>query len=376
MINEFKYYLDGLFSTLPDTAEVVEAKSNLYDHLIQQYRICIEQGLDQQTAYESAVKSIGDVSDLIAGLNKNQDNSSRNEEKVEQASSGYSRNVINDLMHNVSNITTGFVSGMLTKVNPTDLMLVNKVSLPLDNVADVKIKFISESITINASQDGKFTVREYMNQNDPELLVIVQQSDNSIDVKHGRRKGISLRSRVEIDVPLAWRGTLSISTIYGDIYSEYEWNLSNCQAKTIGGNIYLKSVSAKNIRLSTSIGSLVLDSCVGNMELRTISGNIRVRKASGGGIISTIGGDMSVYFEDLNKPVKLSSENGEIYLHLSQDASFEIDAVSLTGRIFSSFNTVRNLIGLNTNNAHGHVGKAPFQEIEISTSTGSIHISD
>lgn len=374
MIDKLKCYLDGLFATVPDTSEVTVVKSKLYNRMKQEYAVCVQKGLDQQAAYESAVESIGDISDQISQLKKRKDEPPVNQEATKQPLDKRSKNKVGKFIRDVPDITSGLLTGMLNKVDPADLSLVNTVSLPLDGVDSVKIAYLAEGITLNHSSDGNFVVREYMNQKEPEFFAEVKLTNNNILVKHGKRKGLSLRSSIEVSLPAEWNGRLAISSIYGSICTECDWNLSSFSAKTVGGNVEMTNLAADTIKLSSSVGSLILESCTGKMELNTVGGEILVDKVTGGGIFGTIVGNIRLYFGELSRSVKLSSENGEVFLHLPQNSSFEIDAVSIMGAIYSSFKAVEINPGINKC-AHGFVGKAPYQDIEISTSTGGIHIS-
>jgi hypothetical protein len=374
MIERLKYYLDGLFASVPSSEEVEKAKARLYDRMKDEYEDCIQRGLDHQSAYESVIASVGDVTTLISQLRDSSEETPKSKPKEAQPSNERPTSRIGEFVRNVTDFTSGLFTGMLTGPNPSNLSLVNTITLPLTNINEVKITYLAESILLQQSPDGNLVVREYMNQKEPELLAeVIQADEGHIIIKNGRRKGLALRSRIEVYVPAGWHGALALSTLYGHITTECDWNLNKFSAKSVNGNIEMTNLTANHVKLSSSLGSLTLESCSGNMIMNTVSGEIRIARVSGGGIFGTIAGRIRLYVENLSKPLKLSSENGEIFLHMSKESSYEFNAVSITGIVFSTVNGIDVFIV--PNRAHGYVGKAPIHEVEISTSTGSIHIS-
>lgn len=252
--------------------------------------------------------------------------------------------------------------------------LVNTASLPLNGVKNINITYQAESIMLKHSRDGQLTIKEYMSRKEPELFAEIVRTDNTVNLRHGRREDIPLSNRIEVYIPAGWYGALSISTIDGSISTQCDWRLSSLDALSVVGSVELNTVDADTIRLSSYTGSLFLACCTGNLDFRTVNGAIRVDKVSGGGNVITINGNQQLYFNELNRPVKLSSENGEISLRLPQAPSFELNARSITGAIYSSFDTLKLQPG--QNQAHSFTGEAPYHHVEISTTTGNIHISD
>ncbi|MBG0784073.1 MAG: DUF4097 family beta strand repeat protein [Anaerolineaceae bacterium] len=374
MTERIKYYLDGLFSTVPTIADAIELKIKLYERMSQQYQTYLEQGMGEQTAYERVIESIGDLRTLISQIQQGNEKELANSQKLSWFSPDRTTGKINDLVRNISDVTTGLISGIFSKNDPEGVRLVNQISLPLKEIEKVKISYLAESITLKQSLDGALLVKEYMNRDEPEFYADVVQGNEQIHIRHGRRKGITLRSRVEVFIPEDWHGDLTVSNISCDIMSQCDWTLASFNAKSVSGSIDLKTITADKINLFSSLGTLGLKQCTGEVDLNTSNGNIYVKEVIGGGNFSSLSGRIKVYFKELNSAVRISSETGDVQLHLPLDPNFELDAVSATGAIDSSFTKLTS--HPLQNKVHGFVGHPPYQDIHISTTTGDIRVEN
>ena len=68
MNNKLREYIDNLFATAPSNRKTVEVKEEILQNLTDKYNDLIAQGKSEDVAFNIAVASIGDVSDLIREL--------------------------------------------------------------------------------------------------------------------------------------------------------------------------------------------------------------------------------------------------------------------------------------------------------------------
>jgi multisubunit Na+/H+ antiporter MnhG subunit len=68
MNNRLREYIDNLFATAPSNRKTVEVKEEILQNLTDKYNDLIAQGKSEDVAFNIAVASIGDVSDLIREL--------------------------------------------------------------------------------------------------------------------------------------------------------------------------------------------------------------------------------------------------------------------------------------------------------------------
>lgn len=79
MNEKLRNYIDGLFATAPSTVRAVELKEEMYQNLLDKYNDLINEGKSEESAYNIAIASIGDVDSLIGSLS--------GEKRAENASS-------------------------------------------------------------------------------------------------------------------------------------------------------------------------------------------------------------------------------------------------------------------------------------------------
>ena len=68
MNNRLREYIDNLFATAPSNRKTVEVKEEILQNLTDKYNDLIAEGKNEDVAFNIAVASIGDVSDLIREL--------------------------------------------------------------------------------------------------------------------------------------------------------------------------------------------------------------------------------------------------------------------------------------------------------------------
>lgn len=72
MIQKLREYIDALFSQAPQTKKTVEVKEEILQNLIDKYNDLIAEGKSEEAAYNIAIASIGDISELIQELKDQQ----------------------------------------------------------------------------------------------------------------------------------------------------------------------------------------------------------------------------------------------------------------------------------------------------------------
>lgn len=68
MNEKLRKYIDDLFANAPSTVRAVELKEEMYQNLTEKYNDLIAEGKSEESAFNIAVASIGDVDSLIGGL--------------------------------------------------------------------------------------------------------------------------------------------------------------------------------------------------------------------------------------------------------------------------------------------------------------------
>jgi lia operon protein LiaG len=370
MQEKIKAYLDSLFTALPDTQDVREAKEELYTGMVERYNDCLAEGMDGQEAYDAVIDSMGDLHEYFDELKGEA-------EKTQTFDYGKAAaDAINDVVGKVVNFTSGLVLGLFGSGEPLGpVELVNTVTFSLENVQSVEVNYISEGLTLLEAPGDQLIVKEYMNRNEEDLFASVNISGGSILIRNGRRQGcFGLRSRIEVLLPKSFQGSLTLGTISGGIKVPGEWRLAALVARTVSGEVEVDAVRAAAIRLATTSGSVRAEKLSGGLDLHAISGSIRVNAAEGGGSFKTISGGVRVQFTDLSGSVDASSVSGGVRLGLPVNASFEFEGRSVSGGIHTDFDD--KLTYQRRNKANGFVGEAPYHHVRAVTTSGGVHVND
>ena len=69
MNEKLRHYIDDLFANAPSTVRAVELKEEMYQNLMDKYNDLINEGKSEESAYNIAVASIGDV-DIATNADK------------------------------------------------------------------------------------------------------------------------------------------------------------------------------------------------------------------------------------------------------------------------------------------------------------------
>ena len=73
METKIREYVASLFMDEPDTRQANDLKYELTQNLIEKYRDLIAQGYTEENAYNSAIAGIGNVNELLSGLNNSRE---------------------------------------------------------------------------------------------------------------------------------------------------------------------------------------------------------------------------------------------------------------------------------------------------------------
>lgn len=372
MTDKLKAYLDGLFEAVPNTREVREAKDELYDSMLERYEDCLKAGMDEQAAYDSVIDSIGDIHELIAELDTDSEGSYGKKSTFD----------INDFAKSVAGFASSFVNGvssglssLFSDTNMAEMRLVNTVCLSLEDVNNIDISYVADSVRVMYGDSEDLVVNEYMNKTDPDLFAQVRCENGSIDIHSGNRLAFMiLRSRIEVILPRTYVGGVRIATVSGRIQSSEVLSLSSLTLKTVSADIDFESVTAGMVRANSTSGAIHFGFAEGELDLKTISGGVRVDAVKGQGSFSSTSGGVRANFEELRGNIKASSVSGGIRINVPENSAVELDLKSVTGSIHTAFND--SLSYHKRNRVHAFVGKQPYHNIKATSTSSGIHIND
>ena len=252
----------------------------------------------------------------------------------------------------------------------------NIVSLDIANVKTVQIGYQAEPLYLYKAEDDQLTIKEYINGlQGSEYYAKTSANRFKTTVRYGRRESVNTDTCVEIFIPESYKNELQISSQYGSIITDADWELDRFAAETTEGTIFLKTITAPRIRLASSTGLIQIDHSIGFTDIHSVSGPIIARQIDGGGMMKTSDSPIFAEFTSLNTVVECETLNGQIDVTLPKKAGMNVEVVSKRGEIKTEIDgiTMKMKPG-NVRTASGVLGTKPFQNVRLSSINGNIFI--
>ena len=299
-----------------------------------------------------------------------------------------------------------------------ELELVNTQTLSLEQIKQISAEYISEDLILLQGDGDQLILREYMNQNNPDLLASITSQNGRIQIRHGRRsnRGFNLfgwgslnhfRGRIELVVPASYREELTLSTVSGDLTtlhkdgSSASWELevfalsstsgdivfgdvkaSDLLASTVSGDVYFGQIGADRLVCTSTSGDISCMQVRGVANVSTVSGDVVLgdsynrgqQDGNGitGGTVSVTSGHILLSPGTLTENLTISSISGDVTLALPQTASFSLDAHTVSGDISSRVAG----FSIDRRSASGAVGDSPLHSVRLDTTSGDILIKE
>ena len=252
----------------------------------------------------------------------------------------------------------------------------NIVTLDITNVKTVQIGYQAETLYLYKAEDDQLTIKEYINGlQGSEYYAKTSANRFKTTVRYGRRESVNTDTCVEIFIPESYKNELQISSQYGSIITDADWELDRFAAETTEGTIFLKTITAPRIRLASSTGLIQIDHSIGFTDIHSVSGPIIARQIDGGGMMKTSDSPIFAEFTSLNTVVECETLNGQIDVTLPKEAGMNVEVVSKRGEIQTEIDgiTMKMKPG-NVRTASGVLGTKPFQNVRLSSINGNIFI--
>lgn len=253
--------------------------------------------------------------------------------------------------------------------------LVNTQEISMERLKTVSISYTSENVTFLDGDADKIIVKEYMTVDKPQYYAAISQSDGSLKVTAGERpKGLdtdALRANVEIYLPTAYQGELSVETSSGNILSEQSLALSKLQANSKSGSVTFGDITAATISVGATSGAAKLGAISGDCQVETSSGTIQIADVSGAGSFVSESGDMHIGCNANVGNLTANASSGSIELTIPENLGFQFSATTNSGAISAPFS---DQLGGTEKEVTGAIGTDATITIELSTTSGNIEV--
>ncbi len=250
----------------------------------------------------------------------------------------------------------------------------NVLTLDVSSVKTLQIGYQAETLFLHKANDDKLTIKEYINGlSGTEYYAKVTANRFKTTIRYGRREAVNPATCIEIFLPDSYKGELLLSSQYGNIMTDADWDVERFVAETTEGSISLNTIVAPRIRLVSSISLIHIAKAQGFTDIHSVSGMIIADNIEGGAKLATSSSSIQATFTSLNNIVECETLNGDIQLILPENNGMKIDGISKRGKIFSDIEglSIKEKPG-KIQNITGILGQKPFQNIRISTINGNI----
>lgn len=250
----------------------------------------------------------------------------------------------------------------------------NILELDISSTKNLQIGYHGETIFLHRSDTPLLVIKEYIGGlSGTEYYAKVNANRFKTTIRYGRREEVNRQAFVEVFLPEDWHGELSLSSQYGHITSDQDWEFDRFAAETNEGAITLKNIKAPRIHIVSPVKGIRLEKAEGFADLHSVSGSIFAHSILGGGKLATSGGSVFAAFSSLNTIVECNTLNGDIELVLPAAQGMKVDGITKTGDIKTELEglTLKTKPG-NVKNITGILGENPFQDVRISTINGTI----
>lgn len=272
--------------------------------------------------------------------------------------------------------------------------LANEIQFPLAGISEVTISYDEEQIAFFLFEEEELIVKEYMTENKSGYYARVSQSNASIRISEGGKPFIKngFSRRIEVFLPSSYTQALTVTTTNGNIdFTDIELRLlklridstfgtteiskamaSSIHLSTTSGAFTLGYIEAETIRLETTSGNIACDTLIGTVEYTSTSGDVCINNAVGkGSYKANNSGDINVIYTEVVGDLYFYNKNDSIHLTLPQNLSFEFEATTKNGFIFTPF---QECVRFNGRTAYAVVGNNPTVTVKTETNNGNITV--
>lgn len=272
--------------------------------------------------------------------------------------------------------------------------LVNTLTFDTGNFQNLRLDYDADDILVFESDDDKVVVKEYMNEDKKSYHARTTAQKDGLLVTEGERPGRrSFESYIELYIPYAFTGNLSLHSTSGTIKSGIPLNLSgeftidttrgvievsNTKASVIrlastNGNVRLENIDADEIEIQTTNATTSINKVRGVISYSSKGGELNASGVIGSGGFSASGeGSITISFSDVTDNIFAYSKNGTLAVGLPSQLAFIFSATTKEGFIDIPF---ADQIVVTDNVAYGIVGTSPEISIELETQNGDIKVT-
>lgn len=206
-----------------------------------------------------------------------------------------------------------------------DVITGGTASVSPDQVRNLKIEWVSGSITLQPGDTDVILIRESGTFSEDDHMVW-HQSGDTLTIQFSKAKisvGIEFNFSKDlvITVPRDWQcEDLDITSVSAKI-EVFDLTAEEIDLENVSGNCTFENCTADELTLDTVSGSIAYQGILNTMECNTVSANCTLTTDS------------------IPEELSLNSVSGDLILELPEDCGFSANIDSMSGSISSEFET-------------------------------------
>ena len=220
--------------------------------------------------------------------------------------------------------------------DPTDSVSIELVTVPIDRPSEdgllklgytekLKIDWPVGTITIQPGDVQTIDVKEPP-VSDPKYAMVCTQEGDTLHIRYQESSsslsiGKSLKKDLTITVPWEWYGT-------------------SLKVEMASANLILRDVSIDQVVVDTASGASSFENCtIEELDLNTASGNLDFTGRLGKLEVDAASANVTANLQNVPDSLELKSASGSFDMTLPKDAGFNAELSSVSGHIFTEFET-------------------------------------
>ena len=226
----------------------------------------------------------------------------------------------------------------------------------MDNVNHIYLTAVSSEIHIYASERSDMEIHFFGNsffdceRACPKLMTELTGDRINIKVEYPKMLFNHLNVTLDVYIPRGYTGNIYTSNVSGKTWIE-NLDLEQCSCTTVSGDLKLKNINSKDINLNTTSGNIFVNDITGNLLVHSVSG------------------DLDVSYDIFSNFIDIKTISGEVKINLPQDAKFNLNTDTLSGKVISQFSDFMK------SSEKGNQPESIKNNISIKTVSGDIFLS-
>lgn len=235
-----------------------------------------------------------------------------------------------------------------------------------DGVEAVEVQVVGGDVTVTAAA-GSARVEAEVVQGPP-LDIEVVAGVLRIVHRPERLRGLVIGPRAIVSVVIDHTMPVTVRTVNADVFAA--GTTTRTSLTTVSGRVTTTGLSGES-SLRTVSGDIEADGVSGRVEASTVSGSITLSAKLGTSVSArSVSGDITLNMADA-PTISASSVSGDVTIGLGSDATFDLDASTVSGRLDTTFPDDRLSSG--RRRLRGSVGDGRG-EVIVRTTSGNVAV--